>query len=59
MNPPPDLRTDRLSLRRWLPGDLAPFAALNADPQVMEYFPAALSREESDALVSRIEAHFE
>jgi RimJ/RimL family protein N-acetyltransferase len=25
----------------------------------MEYFPAALSREESDALASRIEAHFE
>jgi len=55
----PELRTDRLRLRRWLPTDLAPFAALNADARVMEYFPAALSREGSDTLASRIEAHFD
>ena len=55
----PELRTDRLRLRSWLPTDLAPFGALNADARVMEYFPAALSREESDALASRIEAHFD
>jgi len=42
-----------------LPGDLAPFAALNADPRVMEHFPALLSREESDAMAARIGAHFE
>lgn len=53
------LRTDRLWLRRWVPADLAPFAALNADPRVVEHFPAALSREESDALASRIAAGFE
>ena len=53
------LRTDRLILRRWLPADLAPFAALNADPLVMAYFPAPLSRAESDAFASRIEAAFE
>jgi RimJ/RimL family protein N-acetyltransferase len=35
-----------------------PFAALNADPKVMEHFPAVLSREESDMLAGRIEAHF-
>lgn len=54
-----ELRTDRLRLRRWLPADRGPFAALNADPRVMEHFPAALSREESDTLVARIEAHFD
>ena len=53
-----DLQTERLCLRRWLPSDRAPFAALNADPRVMEYFPAPLSRHESDALATRIEAHF-
>jgi ribosomal-protein-alanine N-acetyltransferase len=42
-----------------LPRDLAPFAALNADPRVMEHFPALLSREESDAMAARIGAHFE
>lgn len=55
---PRELRTERLRLRRWLPADREPFAALNADPRVMEYFPALLSREESDAAAARIEAHF-
>lgn len=59
MTLPSEIRTDRLLLRRWTPEDRAPFAAMNADPRVMEHFPALLSREESDALASRIEAHFE
>ncbi len=33
---------------------MAPFAALNADPLVMEHFPAPLHREESDDLADRI-----
>lgn len=53
------LETERLLLRRWRPADLAPFAALNADPEVMEHFPARLSRAESDAFVARIEAAFD
>jgi RimJ/RimL family protein N-acetyltransferase len=56
---PRELRTNRLLLRRWLPADRAPFAELNADPRVVEYLPAALSREESDAFAARIEAHFD
>ena len=54
-----DLRTARLRLRRWRDEDREPFAALNADPVVMEHFPATLTRAESDALVDRIEAHFD
>ncbi|GAA2440144.1 GNAT family N-acetyltransferase [Actinomadura vinacea] len=50
----PVLRTPRLLLRPWNPADRAPFAALNADPQVMEHFPARLTRAESDALADRI-----
>ncbi|MER7546328.1 GNAT family N-acetyltransferase [Actinomadura sp.] len=53
------LRTDRLLMRRWTGTDREPFAALNADPQVMEHFPAPLSRAESDALIDRIEARFD
>ena len=53
-----ELRTERLLLRRWRDQDRAPFAALNADPVVMEHFPATLTRVESDAMVDRIEAHF-
>jgi RimJ/RimL family protein N-acetyltransferase len=55
---PPDLRTERLWLRRWRPADRAPFRALNADPQVMQHFPGLLSAAESDALAQRIEQHF-
>jgi RimJ/RimL family protein N-acetyltransferase len=55
----PTLRTERLILRPWRDDDLEPFAALNADPQVMEYFPSLLSREQSDAMVARIRSHFE
>lgn len=58
MSFPCDVNTDRLCLRRWRPSDRAPFAALNADPRVMEYFPATMAREASDALVTRIEDHF-
>src|SRR5215207_23609 len=49
-------RTDRLLLRRWTDADLEPFAAMNADPEVMEHFPAPLRRAESDALARRADA---
>jgi RimJ/RimL family protein N-acetyltransferase len=54
-----ELHTPRLLLRRWRTEDCAPFAALNADPLVMEHFPALLTREESDRMVERIEDHFQ
>ena len=53
-----ELRTPRLLLRRWRDDDRAPFAAMNADPVVMEHFVVPLSREQSDAFVDRILAHF-
>ena len=52
MNPP--VETRRLLLREWAEGDRAPFAALNADPEVMRHFPSTLTAAESDALVERI-----
>jgi RimJ/RimL family protein N-acetyltransferase len=51
-----ELSTSRLRLRQWRESDLEPFAALNADPQVMEFMPARLSRSESDALARRSES---
>ncbi len=47
------LQTERLVLRPWASTDLDPFAALCADREVMRYFPAPLSREESSALIER------
>ena len=46
-------------LRRWRDSDRAPFAAMGADPAVMEYFPALLSRAQSDAMIDALEAHFD
>jgi RimJ/RimL family protein N-acetyltransferase len=54
-----ELRTERLVLRRWEDADRAPFAAMNADPIVMEFFPAPLTAAESDAFVNRIEQGFD
>lgn len=48
--------TERLRLRPWTPDDRAPFAALNADPRVMEHMPALLDARESDAMADAIEA---
>ena len=59
MTPGPELWTDRLHLRRWTAADLRPFAALNADPEVMEYFPSTLSTEEVRVFIERVEAAFE
>ena len=53
-----EITTERLLLRAWRPEDRTPFAALNADPEVMRHFPALLSRRESDAVADRIEEHF-
>jgi RimJ/RimL family protein N-acetyltransferase len=53
-----ELRTDRLLMRRWRDADRAPFAALNADPEVMEHFPSTLTRAESNAMIDRIEGGF-
>jgi RimJ/RimL family protein N-acetyltransferase len=57
--PGPVLETERVVLRRWRAEDLEPLAELNADPEVMEHFPATLSRAEVALLIARLEAGFE
>jgi ribosomal-protein-alanine N-acetyltransferase len=47
-----------LVLRGWRPSDLDPFAALNADPEVTKFLPGPLTRDESAAMIDRIDAHF-
>jgi RimJ/RimL family protein N-acetyltransferase len=54
----PILTTHRLILRPWRESDREPFARMNADPRVMEFLAMRPSREESDALVHKIETHF-
>jgi RimJ/RimL family protein N-acetyltransferase len=52
------MRTERLLMREWAETDREPFAAMNADPEVMRHFPAPLTRAESDALLDRIVGGF-
>jgi RimJ/RimL family protein N-acetyltransferase len=53
------LSTKRLLLRPWQTSDRAPFARLNDDPEVMEFMGRRLSRDESDAMATRIQAEIE
>jgi len=53
------LETPRLRLRSWRDSDLPDFAAINADPRVMEFLPTVLTREETGAAVERIVSHIE
>ncbi|MFG2827486.1 GNAT family N-acetyltransferase [Streptomyces sp. NPDC048434] len=51
-----ELRTERLLLRAWRHSDLAPWAAMNADPEVRQHFPDVLTPERSAASVARFQA---
>lgn len=51
-----DIRTERLLMRRWRDEDREAFAAMNADPAVMEHMQGLMTRERSDAFIDRIEA---
>ena len=48
--------TQRLRLRQWRAADHEPFARMNADPRVMEFYPAVLDRAASDAMAQRIQS---
>ena len=56
---PFELETGRLRLRSWRDADREPYAALNADPAVMEFFPALQGRATSDASIDAWQAELE
>lgn len=45
--------TKRLIARDYLPSDYLPFSEMNADKDVMKYFPSILTKQESDAFLDR------
>ena len=55
----PGLETGRLILRRWREADRDPYAAMSADPAVMDWLDGTRSRAESDARIDRFEAQLE
>lgn len=54
MRYPIELFTPRLQLRQWRPSDLEPFVAMNADPEVMRYYPATWTKEQSHAFAQQV-----
>lgn len=48
------LITERLVLRQWKESDYLPFAKMNANPVVMEYYPNTLIEEESNAMADKL-----
>ncbi|GGH19939.1 GNAT family N-acetyltransferase [Paenibacillus segetis] len=52
------IETARLRLRDWEEADLEPFCRLNADEQVMKYFPKTLSAEETNLFYKSIQSEF-
>jgi RimJ/RimL family protein N-acetyltransferase len=53
------IRTERLLMRRWRQADRDPYAAMNADPVVMRYFPEIADRAASDVSIDRMEVLFD
>jgi len=56
MTLPIELETDRLLLRQWKTSDFIPFAEMNSDERVMEFFPSTLSQPQSDEMATRCQA---
>jgi RimJ/RimL family protein N-acetyltransferase len=48
-----------IKLRSWGPSDLDPYAAMNSDEEVMQYFPALMTRDESEASMKRFQQHID
>ncbi len=49
--------SERLGFRQWRPGDLPHFMEMNADEEVMEFFPSVLKPEETSDLLARMANH--
>lgn len=51
--------TERLIMRRWKKTDEEPFVAMNANAQVMEFFPKLLDAAASKKMIQKIEESFD
>lgn len=51
------IETKRLRLRTWRTDDVDRFAEINADPEVMQFFPGPLTKAETAAMIERMQTH--
>src|SRR4051812_29570102 len=59
MKTPAFMETERLLIRQWRPQDREPFYQMNSDPEVMRYFEAPYTREQSDGMMVRAQAQIQ
>ena len=52
-------KSERLGFRNWTDSDLEEFAIINADEDVMEYFPKPLSKNETADFITRLKDHYD
>ncbi|MCX2740085.1 GNAT family N-acetyltransferase [Pontibacter anaerobius] len=52
-------KSERLGFRNWINSDLAEFAKINSDPEVMEHFPKPLTEQETAAFIERLRSHYD
>ena len=52
-------KSERLGFRNWRKSDLNAFAEMNADEDVMEFFPKTLTKDESKEFIDRTVKHYE
>ena len=50
--------SERLGFRNWSKDDLGEFSEMNADPEVMAYFPIPLTKKESAEFLQRLQQHY-
>lgn len=48
-------QSPRLGFRNWIDADLPKLSAINADPEVMEFFPGTLNPEQNAAFIERMQ----
>ena len=59
MNAPPELETERLRLRQWRDHDLDAYAALCADPEVMQHLHGPMTRAAAAAQIEVFRRHWD
>lgn len=52
-------QTSRLGFRTWQESDVEPFAAINADPEVMRFFQKTYSMKDTQDMMERMKNTFE
>ena len=51
-------KSKRLGFRNWTKEDLTEFAKINADSEVMKYFPNMLTQQETSEFIVRLQKHY-